>query len=501
MGQRGSIVAQFLFLVLLFAIGLAALSVLRRRMDAVLLCLLAFPFGSTLWVIFSLVLLVPGLPYTEPAMRLQIEVLMLAAIALNVRLGLPSRRETVAAIITTAVFLGTAALAVRYNYAFCSNDSWQLIVWGKGLANEAISAQALQNMVYSYGIFIPALHSAATLYGFDYLYAHVPVLTFWFLGVFSYVLFDAVRKCQLSKIAAAAWAGLGLLLVGSSYFVVFQGFCLLTNLTAAMYLFFGVALFCRYLTDRKVEYLGLGSLLLACFSIARMETTFVAVLAWIPLLERRDLRVKSLLLCYASYALIVGAWFLKALATRGWEDGAIGSGAAMIALVLTLAAPVLCIVLRSHRFSRFRPASWLLAHLSDVALYAIGTAAAAFTFVRLEHAVTSGNAIALNLLGGRGHWGVTWPALGLLALLAAWLRPGKCHRLLATVTAGGMLVIYTLVFLRNPYRPGWGDSANRMFIHLFPLICYYLITRYASNLAPRSVVEESASELQRQPTR
>jgi hypothetical protein len=48
-----------------------------------------------------------------------------------------------------------------------------------------------------------------------------------------------------------------------------------------------------------------------------------------------------------------------------------------------------------------------------------------------------------------------------------------------------------LVFPRNPYRPGWGDSGNRMLAHLVPLLFFYFLLVYGrsrekSDLSDRS---------------
>jgi hypothetical protein len=485
--------AQFLFLLLLFAVGLLASGIVRRRIGIALVCLLAFPLGSAIWVLLAVALLVSGLPYTKAVMHLGLGMVALASAALGLRQGVPSRREMVAAAAATALFASVAGLALRHNYTFCSDDSWGFIIWSKALANPALSAEALRLMVYSCGIFVPALQSAAAFHGFDYLYAHVPVLTFWFLLCFAYLTFAALRESLASRTRAAIWTVCGLLLLAANYFFVFQAFFLATNLTTGIYLFLAVVLLCSYLREPKVEWLALGTLFLCCFSILRLETAFLALLVWLVVLSSPKVRLSSLSWCYGGYTIVVAAWFLKAMSVGGWHFVKYGSPRLVIGIMLALSLVWLGIALRSRRLARLWSMEWSL-RLPAIALYGLAVATVLFTALRPEHAATTAKHLLVNTFAGSGRWGVTWIAISALALLASWLPPWRCHKLLVTTIAGSLLLIYIGAFFRAPYRIGWGDSANRMLLHVLPLTCFYLVTRYGHNLRPRPEEQAAPAE-------
>lgn len=86
-------------------------------------------------------------------------------------------------------------------------------------------------------------------------------------------------------------------------------------------------------------------------------------------------------------------------------------------------------------------------------------------------------ALNTNLFGGTGGWGPVWfwlVGLMLLTVLSAdALRPRSWTRLLFfTIT---LFVILTfLASMSRGGRPGWGDSMNRIMLHIVPVIMWYI---------------------------
>ena len=86
-------------------------------------------------------------------------------------------------------------------------------------------------------------------------------------------------------------------------------------------------------------------------------------------------------------------------------------------------------------------------------------------------------ALSMNLFGGTGGWGPMWfwlVGLMLLTVLSAdalrsrsWTRP-----LFFTIT---LFVVLTFIAnMSRGGRPGWGDSMNRIMLHIVPVIVWYI---------------------------
>jgi hypothetical protein len=80
-------------------------------------------------------------------------------------------------------------------------------------------------------------------------------------------------------------------------------------------------------------------------------------------------------------------------------------------------------------------------------------------------------------------WGYTPVMLIALAILVARAPRVPFDRLFAYGIPLLLLFIYTIVRFRDPYRVGWGDSGNRMLLHVVPLMFFYFALRLGPLLA------------------
>jgi len=90
----------------------------------------------------------------------------------------------------------------------------------------------------------------------------------------------------------------------------------------------------------------------------------------------------------------------------------------------------------------------------------------------------SGHATMINLFAGAGGWGLFLVALGTLAVLALVLYRGAGDRLLRFTLSSSLPLFLLLAYLREgAYRVGDGDSLNRMWLQLLPLLILFLAGR------------------------
>jgi len=52
-------------------------------------------------------------------------------------------------------------------------------------------------------------------------------------------------------------------------------------------------------------------------------------------------------------------------------------------------------------------------------------------------------------------------------------------------------LLLAIVYFRVPYHTGWGDSANRMFTHILPIVILYVQMKAAQGLSGTALFERT----------
>ncbi|MEA1937803.1 MAG: hypothetical protein U9N14_01760, partial [Pseudomonadota bacterium] len=116
----------------------------------------------------------------------------------------------------------------------------------------------------------------------------------------------------------------------------------------------------------------------------------------------------------------------------------------------------------------------LYKHLPDMAVTGLLFVLMLAIAIKPAHMSQSITAFAANIFG-MGRWGSLGMAL-LVLYTAIWLSgPSRdfYSRMIPRFIAAYILALLFLSFFRIPYRVNWGDSANRMMVHIVPLLLTY----------------------------
>jgi hypothetical protein len=75
-----------------------------------------------------------------------------------------------------------------------------------------------------------------------------------------------------------------------------------------------------------------------------------------------------------------------------------------------------------------------------------------------------------------GRWGLVW---WLVFVITSYLIFNKIKqycdlKIIMTIVVIVLLFSYIIVISRIPYRLGTGDSFNRMVLHIYPIVVFYL---------------------------
>lgn len=414
---------------------------------------LAVPLGSFLWGAWCIVLMVVGL---SPAPTLPI---FLAACAF---VGLQAcRREQNAAMrwrfaATLFVVAAFALLAAKLRWLLVSFDSVEQIAAGRALAGYGLT-QDFGTLLASWGSLVPLVQGAGVGLGVDVIHAYHPLMA---VSLFAFCAWAAWQLAPQFKKAAAATS---VLVLVSCYFLVFQGHYIHNSLPSAMFLGGAVLLFGIAWQRGDIMLLRVAFVCLAAFCLCRTEAPLFAALALVVgaglaargSLASAYLRLSTLLCAGVMF------WYLVLMVVIGEGSDIMTPGRLAILVAVLAAAWATTAMLVRFELPRLR------AHVPELMIVLCVAAVAAAAVWQPAHLLQSVNSILRNFFE-TGRWGLGWAAIALAAPFA-WHRTDRCRSLLA-FAVGFIALVLLLGMARPPYRLGWGDSANRIFTHLWPLL-------------------------------
>jgi hypothetical protein len=465
-------VSQAALFLAIHLVGITVCLAWGPRRHPALCCALAFPVGLTVVVLLALALLVIGIPYGAWSLGAAIAVPVAAAVR-ALRRRPVERGALVLAGAWTAAVAVLLPLLVANNVAVMTHDSFVFVHLGEIVARDGALAPDVFNQLDEWGVFQVVALSLVRFTSVDFLYALPLVLGLSFVPLFgvslAIALGDARRPRLIAGLATAALFTNGMMAFHVTY--------LHTNLGSAIFLFAYVVLFWLAEVERDPSGLPVAFLCLIAFALQRTETPILAVMFLALTIAQSELPRPAITRGMVAFTVVVGLWF-EALAHHTNPLSAfltptrcrIVWGTLVLALGWWLVADRPLV----RRINR-----WLPPVIGGLAALALAGAFA----IEPQHMWTSASHW-VTTLRTVPHWGWLWYLVPLLAI-AALPAPTPRFRQAFIV---GIPVFFAFVLLlalgRDPYAMRIDDSANRMTIHIVPLIVWYL----ALKAAPRREV-------------
>jgi|CXWL01.1.fsa_nt_gi hypothetical protein len=473
--------AQVAFPILLHLVGCLLSTCYKRTTDMAFAWLSGIFWGLALWVTWAVIVLSLGLPFTAGVMFGGIALLAILMLWLHVRRKSFDRSDLLWFVLSTAIIAIAATLAARYNHTAASFDSFTQILIGKELAHHRGFDPDVHAALASWGVFTPAVQAAAVLINVDYLSALWPTMGVAFLCCF-------VPLCMKVAIAAGAptWfavlsAEIGAAFLATTYFFTFQCFYIHNNLPSAIYLLFAVATMWLALHTGRRSWLIFSTASFFTFILLRTEAPLFVVVFMAPVWCATDLDRRTRLKCMLPLTIATLAWYAKLLTLIGGGTDILSPTKA-IALMGLMAVATLVAALPDRPWRR------RLAMSAPWTMMIAGTVVIVMTIWRQPRMMQESlEAIAENLFF-HGGWGWTWAfVVALLGLSIALPRISRQEVWTVGLGLFWMLVFALAVFRENPYRTGWGDSANRLMTQSLPIAVMYLITRFGAALRTATI--------------
>lgn len=468
---------QLAFLAVLYVVGLVGHLSLARRLGPTFWALFALPAGALWWVAASGLFLLVRLPLTLEGLLFFLAVVSLTRVALAWRKGWrPEKQGLAAVMVVSCVHVAAATLVHRFDYTMMSSDGFIITYLGRSLAESGGFHPLLSGILPEWGMFTVLMQAPSFWLGLDYLPLPQPLLSLSFVGLLGWTTWKATR----SKFVAGAAAAL----LGTSLFYVFNTFYVHNGLPAGLYLFLAFTGFWQAEGDRESAWLEVAWAGVVGLVLARPEGAVLASVVVIATACTATYHRGRFLGGAAAVTAVALCWYAQ---LGSWSDDSSKVMSPMKAALI--AAPMLGVVavaaLSGTKADVLRRWSGRLLLLA----VAVGLVVA-FSVV--------GDPMwqSLSWLGFNtfytGRWGMTTSALAatipVASLIGAKVRREESFRVLL-VTAP--LFFLLMGSMRVPYRHGWGDTANRMLLHVFPLAVLYVALKLGPVFTGRDPTDRS----------
>jgi hypothetical protein len=465
---------QILFLFGLYSFGVFLGLLFKEKLPAALIGISGFLWGALLWVMGGMVLLTTTIPYTLFSMLAYFFLLGLVVGILHVRNKTwpLSRQELTSLLLFGIIFFLFLLLARSINFSTTSQDSIAQIATGRRLAYEGLSSWVVEELSLR-GIFLSLLQSASVFLGEDYLYLLQPGFAFTFLLVFFYLTRRIISHLLSDQRLALVYALLASAAFFSTYFIVFQFFYVHNSLISAGYLFLAVASFWLGAQEENQCWMVPGMVALLGFSLARNEAPIFALIFLVLVISADRIPYQTRLRTILPYLSLVILWYVYLLARMGAGTKILNPEKTLFIIAALVACGALVLISKLEWVQR-----WLLPYLPQVMLGGLALMLAAMVIIKPGHMMISIWITMRNTLEV-GGWGITWSLFGFLFVLSVAGPRVPWDKLFFYGIFSFLFLLMGIVFFRNPFRLGWGDSGNRMLTHILPIIVLYISMKAA----------------------
>lgn len=460
--------------------GALLLRIVAPRTPLSLASVTGFAWGMFAFELTALAILSAGIPYNAMTVAIGSSVIWLLILAIAAaRRALASDALRQLLLSSVAVFV-LAWVAGLFSYRFLTMDSSALILVGRSLAlhggfDVALAGEASVDFGWlnNHGAMIPLLQSTALFLGLDFHPTLAPLTAasliaafLWFCAYRAHVGVNG-RPYVLPAIAVTA--------VFSSYFVALHAFYVHNNLAAALYLFLAVIGVWRAIVERETHWLALTTLALLAFSLTRLDTFVMSLLLVIFVASRQEFTSAAKSRFAAWYCLPMILWHLQLWRITTDSAAVMPPGRALLIVA------GLCLTMVIVFLGRLSFVDRLLREAPFLALAALFAALAAIAFREPGEVASSMDGFLRNLTS-QGSWAALWVGIGVLAALAARAAPLSGEAVFAYVLAAYLPLLQILAVMRHaPFRLGWSDSGNRMFLPAAPILLFWLLARLMSD--------------------
>ena len=479
---------MFLFLIEIFLLGCAIAFQFREKLSDSVLSFLAILLGLFAFFANVILLAILGIKISVSVVAILMGVEM-AGLFLVKALRQPQvfqLNKTVLWYLGAGIFFIVGCwFFFNQGFVFASPDSIYMIMMGRGILETGLKEWYFSSPL-QWGMFVPVLQIIGMLFGQDYSWFIQPVLSMTFLVLFGLLIYKASRSLTAHKALPAflTVASLGILLSTNMFWVA--QFYIHNNLDTAMFLFIVVVSVYFAIREQKSAWLGITAIFMILLGMARTENVILAAVVILLVMATRKIPHRQLLWTFLPFLITQMIWNLIVIKIDPVAFGNLMSVSQLKLVTLALAALTGFLVLSGNAWVKKRivplinPLLWIGMGLLLVLVFVLEPANRFLdTWDNLRTMFVTGKWLA-------SFWGV-----GFLLLLVKAdrkrLEPYVTRFFSILIVAFfGMIII--LGSVKGNYHSAWYDSANRMFIHILPVMLFYLSLKISGAVAPEKAV-------------
>lgn len=475
--NKNNIFMQWITIFIVFLLGLFINFCFKEHLGIVITCLLGLVSGVTLYGLSSVLLLILGIPFTLVSVSgCALGVMILILVKKYKFLSL-NKREAVLLAISVFSFMLLLTVFVKLNFAVTTYDSYYYVNFGKAIAYYKGFIPDMAYPIRSFGLFMPLLHSLAMFGRYDFSYAIHPLLSLNFLIIFYVCLYEEIIKVGNNKVNSAIIALLGTLVIGGSYFWIFQSVLMLNNLITSIFLSLAVIFAWRALTKGNQIWFKFSFYFMLVFLFSRVENPLCGLLFFAAMFMLNipyDL-VRNYFTLYSVAAIL---WYSKVFTITG-----IGGQGDFLTINKAIAILVLYALLLLFLFKQSSLAMKLKPYIGMLLILMLLIISGVLTIIKMNHAYLNLKVMIENMFM-YGSWGYTWVIVLMMVILTVVMNEFPESKYFLTCIIGYFLVMFILFMFRpQPVRLGFGDSANRMLIHILPVLVFYLFSKFGNQFS------------------
>jgi hypothetical protein len=374
-----------------------------------------------------------------------------------------------------------------FNFAATSNDSHCYIQLGEGLALAGFKADGRfvsEGLLSSRPVFYSMFHALSRTFQIDYLWIFLPAYSAFFVFSFAWLIKDMVSSITGSIRLSLIFSFVAALLIVSSSFMIFNFYYINNHMFTGIHFTMFFLLAWRGLYFKSDKLVILATILLLPTVLMRFEN-ILFVLIFAILLASFLPAGKTVRVIFSLSGICVAVIsFLYFINLSGG-----GSGFISAAKMLQTGLAGILFAFLGSLIGRWNWSTNFWERIRTHVPYAIllaGVLVVARSF--LFDFDTAGLSIPImfyNMLD-TNIWNHFWYLIIFLTILF-WIIPDYTEYKYQLFLTGGILIfiLFTieLSHLRdNPYRMGAGDSANRMMVHILPVILAHFAMAIANYL-------------------
>ena len=478
---------QFIFLLFLGILGLNFMLFFRKTLSLINIYALSLPMGLSFWEFILLILFISGLPFNAYVIVFLNLFLLTTFIIYNFKNKNFSKKDLRYSVIYFLSFSLSSTFFIIVNYSFLTNDSWALLLGGKYIAAYNNLSENLIPLGGTYSYFI---HSSSSLFGFDYLYALFPLMALSLSLFYSYNLYSPLRGKSLALNQEFFFSLLSVLFLLSSYFILFNANYLHSNLIYGFYSFIALYGLWKRLMSGDRNWLIISCVALLTASFMRTEGPLFSLIIIIILISTRIIKFKEKLYYVGIILLFVVAWYVKLLFIFPGLTSKYSLNTDRVILIIILYFITFTVLLLSqkitlNKLNKYFPLIMLysLSLMWSVLIFTRGLKIKGGVPVLKKYGIFIVNTIKY------GGWGVTWIALGLLFIAGLSLKRVKYESVFLYYIFSFALLFNSINLYRGGWRLSWGDSGNRMLMHIIFIIAFYAFLKFRNVLFTKALSE------------